>query len=108
MPQSKYKTCYREIVNLIRRIIHNDLYLHKYKKENDEMLNTRDIEELKGRIQAMTDEELEIVVENIPVDMCLKRINDEINRGKALRKYIDDAVRLSSVGGPGSCSGLDA
>lgn len=59
------------------------------------MLNNRDIEELTNRIKGMTEEELEVVVENIPVELCLKRINNEIARGAAYRKYIEDARQLA-------------
>lgn len=39
---------------------------------------------LAEKIKAMNEEELEIVVDNIPVELCLKRIQKELERNKKL------------------------
>ena len=98
MDQTKFKNDrVAELIKFLRQIKNNDLKLNRIKGETDKMLNKRDIEELTNRVKGMSDEELEIVVENIPVDLCLKRINDEIEKGRALRKYVTDAMKLTAM-----------
>ena len=87
------------LIDIFRSTIHNDLKVQKIRnrKENNEMVETissREKRELADRIKAMSTEELAIVTENIPVEMCLARIQDEINRVKALEDSIKNMAGL--------------
>ena len=49
-------------------------------------------EEFIERIKGMSQEELELVVEIIPVDMCVSRVNKELERLKAFENSVKSAV----------------
>lgn len=48
--------------------------------------------ELIERVKAMSDEELQLVSEIIPVDLCLKRIDAELQKAKQFEKSIKSAM----------------
>ena len=48
--------------------------------------------ELIERVKAMSKEELELVAEIIPVDLCLKRIDAELQKAKQFEKSIKSAM----------------
>lgn len=48
--------------------------------------------ELIERVKAMSREELELVAEIIPVDLCLKRIDSELQKAKEFEKSIKSAM----------------
>ena len=48
--------------------------------------------ELITRVRAMDHEELELVVDNIPVTYCIKRLINEIKRKKNLEQSIKDVI----------------
>ena len=49
-------------------------------------------EELSRRIKAMSREELEVVLNNIPVELCLMRIEREFDKLKAFEDSVKSAV----------------
>lgn len=49
-------------------------------------------EELSRRVKAMSKEELEIVVNSIPVELCLMRIEREFDKLKAFEDSVKSAV----------------
>ena len=49
-------------------------------------------DELVKRTQAMSEEEMKIVLENIPVELCIKRIEDEIAKHKAFMVAVQNAT----------------
>lgn len=49
-------------------------------------------EELSRRVKAMSREELEIVLNNIPIELCLMRIEREFDRLKAFEDSVKSAV----------------
>lgn len=49
-------------------------------------------EELSRRIKAMSREELEVVLDNIPVELCLMKIEREFDRLKAFEDSVKSAV----------------
>ena len=61
-------------------------------KTNQNKMSERDIRELKNRIEAMTPEELAIVAETIPVEYCLGRIHNEIDRARIMENKIRDMI----------------
>ena len=62
-------------------------------KDKEENTMTRmEKEEFIERIKGMSQEELELVVEIIPVDMCMARVNKELDRLKAFENSVKSAV----------------
>lgn len=57
-------------------------------------LTPREKKELAERIKAMTPEELVIVAENIPVEMCMARINSELARAAEFERSVKEACGL--------------
>ena len=49
-------------------------------------------EELSRRVKAMSREELEVVLNNIPIELCLMRIEQEFDRLKAFEDSVKSAV----------------
>ena len=49
-------------------------------------------EELSRRVKAMSREELEVVLNNIPVELCLMRIEREFDKLKAFEDSVKSAV----------------
>ena len=49
-------------------------------------------EELSRRVKAMSREELEIVLDSIPVELCLMRIEREFDKLKAFEDSVKSAV----------------
>ena len=49
-------------------------------------------EELTRRVKAMSREELEVVLNNIPIELCLMRIEREFDRLKAFEDSVKSAV----------------
>ena len=49
-------------------------------------------EELSRRVKAMSREELEIVLDSIPVELCLMRIEREFDKLKAFKDSVKSAV----------------
>lgn len=52
---------------------------------------------LADKIKAMREDELEVVVDNIPVEYCLKRIQKELDKAKELEKGL--AGIIAKLGG---------
>lgn len=49
-------------------------------------------QELINWINGMSEDELKIIVEEIPVEMCLERIRTELNKAAAFDKHIKTIV----------------
>ena len=49
-------------------------------------------EELSRRVKAMSREELEIVLDNVPVGLCLMRVEREFDRLRAFEDSVKSAV----------------
>jgi len=79
----------KEINSMIKQLTTIfDLKIKRVLKEKEEMIgienknamSDREIKELKNRVRAMSPEELAIVAEAIPVELCLARLHNEIDR----------------------------
>ena len=57
-------------------------------------LTAREQKELAERIKAMSPEELAIVVENIPVEMCMARINSALARAAEFERSVKEACGM--------------
>ena len=62
------------------------------KDKGENTMTRMEKEEFIERIKGMSQEELELVVEIIPVDMCMARINKELDRLKAFENSVKSAV----------------
>lgn len=62
------------------------------KDKGENTMTRMEKEEFIERIKGMSQEELELVVEIIPVDMCMARVNKELDRLKAFENSIKSAV----------------
>ena len=60
--------------------------------KSGDFLSQAGLKELANRVKAMTPEELEIVVDNIPVELCMKRIQKELDRAKELETGLANIV----------------
>ena len=47
---------------------------------------------MKDRIKSMSHEELVVVAETIPVELCLERMHNELEKAKELKEKIEDAI----------------
>ena len=63
------------------------------KPEVIDNLNKVGLTELGKRIQAMTDEEKRVVVDNIPMSMCLDRVGLEFDRLYSIEKGLVDMMK---------------
>ena len=52
-------------------------------------------EELITVVKAMSDEELELVVDYIPVELCLKRIDKELTKAKEVQMIVAHAFEAA-------------
>lgn len=57
-------------------------------------LTNREREALISHIKAMTLEELDIVAATLPVDMCMKRIHDELDHAREFESMIKKAYDM--------------
>ena len=62
------------------------------KDKGENTMTRMEKEEFIERIKGMSQEELELVVEIIPVDMCMARVNTELDRLKAFENSVKSAV----------------
>lgn len=63
------------------------------KPEVIDNLNKVGLTELGKRIQAMTDEEKRVVVDNIPISMCLDRVGLEFDRLYSIEKGLVEMMK---------------
>ena len=62
------------------------------KDKGENTMTRMEKEEFIDRIKGMSQEELELVVEIIPVDMCMARVNKELDRLKTFENSVKSAV----------------
>lgn len=74
----------QEIANKEKRVI----------VENSSVLSLREKRELQERIKAMSLEELEAVAEILPVSVCMKRIQDELDHAREFETMIKKAYDM--------------
>ena len=55
-------------------------------------LTEREARELKDRIKSMSHEELVVVAETIPVELCLERMHNELEKAKKLESSIKSMI----------------
>lgn len=55
-------------------------------------------EELKRKIETMSEEELKVVVSAVPVEMCVKRIANEVNRLRGMQIAVKNIIEIAENG----------
>lgn len=61
--------------------------------KEDELMNAAEKKELENRIKGMSEEELRVVLDNIPVDLCLDRVATELDRLYTLETNLAGLVK---------------
>lgn len=64
------------------------------KQEKPVGMSATEKQEFADRIKALSNEELQIVVDNIPVEMCMQRIQNELSRASKLEQEIAKTMKL--------------
>lgn len=69
------------------------------KQEKTTDMSDTERREFADRIRALSDEELGIVIDNIPIEMCMQRIQNELNRYSMLEQRIAETMNLFNITG---------
>ena len=67
---------------------------HVKKNTTLNTISEREKRELRARVEAMTPEELAIVVDCIPVNLCMARIHRELDRAASIEKSIKNMIDI--------------
>ena len=65
-----------------------------HKKCEEPMMTQMEIDELTRRVKAMSRDELEIVIDNVPVELCMRRIEKELEKAEAFENRVKLAAGL--------------
>lgn len=63
-----------------------------FKKVRNEEMTNAETKELTERFKAMSKEEMELFMDIVPVEMCMARIQKELDRAKEFEKSIKTAM----------------
>ena len=63
-----------------------------FKKVRNEKMTNAETMELTERFKAMSKEEMELFMDIVPVEMCMARIQKELDRAKDFEKSIKTAM----------------
>ena len=69
------------------------------KRDDKYRLTELEKEELATRVRAMTEEEMLVALDNIPVELCIQRIVKELDKNKAFFEAVNQAVDILGVKG---------
>lgn len=81
------RRCFEWVIDIYQAVSSGVLTVSKIVKENYKM-SDREKRELIDLIKGMSIEELEIVADTIPVELCIERIEDELNKARDMRESI--------------------
>lgn len=76
---------------LVNKVVKEQPKMKTEVKKNPSMTHMEK-EELTRRVKAMSREELEVVLDNIPIELCLMKIEREFDRLKAFEDSVKTAV----------------
>lgn len=62
--------------------------------ERSELMTNLEKEEFISRIKGLDDEEMELVVDLIPIDLCMKRLEKELDKLKSLENFVASTSKL--------------
>lgn len=81
-------------MSFVRDLYFGDLKINHIVEEKEENMSNKEVKELRDRIKAMTPEELAIVADNIPVELCMARMHKELDRAKVLEETIQSMAGM--------------
>ena len=81
-----------QLVNFYICVKENKLKIDIFERSN--IMTNLAREELISRIKGLDEEEMELVVNLIPVDLCLKRIGKELDKLKSVENWVDRASKM--------------
>ena len=64
------------------------------KRDDKYRLTELEKEELATRVRAMTEEEMMVALDNIPVELCIQRIDKEVKKSQALAKEFKHIIDI--------------
>lgn len=88
----KLKMLLGQLVNFYICVKENKLKIDIFERSN--IMTNLAREELISRIKGLDEEEMELVVNLIPVDLCLKRIGKELDKLKSVENWMDKASKM--------------
>lgn len=62
--------------------------------ERSEIMTNLEKEEFISRIKGLDDEEMELVADLIPIDLCMKRLEKELDKLKSLENWVESTSKL--------------
>lgn len=62
--------------------------------ERSELMTNLEKEEFISRIKGLDDEEMELVTDLIPIDLCMKRLEKELDKLKSLENWVESTSKL--------------
>lgn len=80
-----------DLFEFCRRAATDDLYFNRIEGEVADMKNN-EREALIERINGMSEEQLRVVAEVIPVELCMERISSELAKAKQFEQTVKAAV----------------
>lgn len=81
-----------QLINFYICVKENKLKIDIFERSN--IMTNLAKEELISRIKGLDEEEMELVVNLIPVDLCLKRIGKELDKLKSVENWMDKASKM--------------
>ena len=88
----KLKRLLGQLVNFYICVKENKLKIDIFERSN--IMTNLAKEEFISRIKGLDEEEMELVVNLIPVDLCLKRITKELGKLKSVENWVDKASKM--------------
>lgn len=62
--------------------------------ERSEIMTNLEKEEFISRIKGLDDEEMKLVADLIPIDLCMKRLGKELDKLKSLENFVASTSKL--------------
>ena len=62
--------------------------------ERSELMTNLEKEEFISRIKGLDDEEMELVADLIPIELCMKRLEKELDKLKSLENWVESTSKL--------------
>lgn len=62
--------------------------------ERSELMTNLEKEEFISRIKGLDNEEMELVADLIPIELCMKRLEKELDKLKSLENWVESTSKL--------------
>lgn len=81
-----------QLINFYICVKENKLKIDIFERSN--IMTNLAKEELISRVKGLDEEEMELVVNLLPVDLCMKRIGKELDKLKSVENWMDKASKM--------------